>query len=98
MLPIMSSRVKRILILALILIGATFAGAQQRANLPCEACLGLPPPLDPEGHVALPRVAPALALQLFLGQKQSTSDMGYSSRTLVMRSCSIWSRRATTSW
>jgi len=78
----MSCRLKSILILALVLVGATFAGAQQRANLPCEACLGLTPPL-PEGHVALPQVAPTLALQLFLGQRQSTNSVDYSSRTVV---------------
>jgi hypothetical protein len=81
-LPIMSGRLKNILIIALALIGATFAGAQQRANLAWTAYLDLPSPI-PEGHAALPRVAPALALQLFLGQKQSTNNLDYSSQTVV---------------
>ena len=67
---------------ALVLIGALFASAQQHANLPCTACLGLPPPVL-EGRVASAQVFPTLALQLFLGQKQSTNDVDYSSRTLI---------------
>lgn len=79
----MSSRLKSILIIALVLTGAILAGAQQRANLPCEACLSLLPSPVPDSHAALPQVAPALALELFLNQKQSTKDVDYSSRTVV---------------
>ena len=78
-----SSRLKSILTIALVLMGATLARAQGRANLPHEAGLGLLPPPVPLGQIALPRVAPALALQLFLGQKQSTNNVDYSSRTVV---------------
>jgi hypothetical protein len=76
-----SRRLKSILIVALMLTGATFASDRQGANLPCEACLGLPPPV-PEGQVAS-RIVAALALQLFFGQKPGTTGVDYSSRTVV---------------
>ena len=78
----MSSRFKNILVAVLILFGAVYACAQQRATLSCDVCSTLLP-LAPQLHVALPQVTPPLALELFLGQKPSGNDVDYRNQTLV---------------